>query len=117
MGVVFIASTAGPAPWRRLVNPHTKLIYVETISNPLMQVADLKAVVEFARAHNLISIVDNTFASPVNFRPPELGFDLSIHSCTKYLNGHSDIVAGAPHAHARPCSTNNHAPRPLGCPP
>jgi cystathionine beta-lyase/cystathionine gamma-synthase len=95
IGVDFIDSTAGPAAWRKLLNPHTKIIYVETISNPLMQVADLKAVVEFARAHNLISIVDNTFASPVNFRPPELGFDLSIHSCTKYLNGHSDIVAGA----------------------
>src|SRR5229473_8506881 len=70
IGVDFIDSTASPAAWRKLLNPHTKLIYVETISNPLMQVADLKAVVEFARAHNLISIVDNTFASPVNFRPP-----------------------------------------------
>ncbi len=80
IGVDFINSTAGPAAWRKLLNPHTKIIYVETISNPLMQVADLKAVVEFARAHNLISIVDNTFASPVNFRPSELGFDLSIHS-------------------------------------
>src|SRR6266849_2043507 len=100
IGVDFINSTAGPAAWRKLLNPHTKIIYVETISNPLMQVADLKAVVEFARAHNLISIVDNTFASPVNFRPSELGFDLSIHSCTKYLNGHSDIVAGAAIGHA-----------------
>ena len=60
-----------------------------------MAVADLKAVVAFARNHGLISMIDNTFASPVNFRPAELGFDLSLHSCTKYLNGHSDIVAGA----------------------
>jgi len=52
-------------------------------------------VAEFARAHGLISIIDNTFASPVNFRPIESGFDLSIHSATKYLNGHSDLVAGA----------------------
>ncbi|MEA2173495.1 MAG: cysteine-S-conjugate beta-lyase, partial [Blastocatellia bacterium] len=65
------------------------------ITNPTMQVADLLAVVEFARAHKLVSIIDNTFASPVNFRPPEHGFDISLHSCTKYLNGHSDIVAGA----------------------
>jgi cystathionine beta-lyase/cystathionine gamma-synthase len=65
------------------------------MTNPLLEVADLRAVVEFARRHNLVSIIDNTFASPVNFRPVEIGFDLSIHSGTKYLNGHSDIVAGA----------------------
>jgi cystathionine beta-lyase/cystathionine gamma-synthase len=52
-------------------------------------------VVEFAKAHGLVSLIDNTFASPVNFRPAERGFDLSLHSATKYLNGHSDIVAGA----------------------
>src|SRR6185312_13494383 len=61
----------------------------------LLQVGDHQAVVEFARRHGLVSVIDNTFASPVNFRPPEWGFDLSLHSCTKYLNGHSDIVAGA----------------------
>jgi cystathionine beta-lyase/cystathionine gamma-synthase len=65
------------------------------MSNPLLRVPDLKAVVDFARANDLVSMVDNTFASPVNFRPAEMGFDLSLHSCTKYLNGHSDIVAGA----------------------
>ncbi len=81
--------------WERKVRPNTKAIYVETISNPLMQVPDLERVVEFAKAHNLASVIDNTFASPVNFRPLELGFDLSLHSATKYLNGHSDIVAGA----------------------
>jgi cystathionine beta-lyase/cystathionine gamma-synthase len=84
-----------PASWKTKVRPKTKLIYVETMTNPLLQVADLKGVVSFARAHGLVSIVDNTFASPINFRPPEVGFDLSLHSCTKYLNGHSDIVAGA----------------------
>jgi cystathionine beta-lyase/cystathionine gamma-synthase len=65
------------------------------MSNPLLQVPDLRAVVEFAKANGLVSMVDNTFASPVNFRPAEIGFDLSLHSCTKYLNGHNDIVAGA----------------------
>jgi cystathionine beta-lyase/cystathionine gamma-synthase len=60
-----------------------------------LQVADLKAVVQFAKANKLVSLIDNTFASPVNFRPAEWGFDLSLHSGTKYLNGHSDIVAGA----------------------
>ena len=84
-----------PDSWKEQLRPNTKAIYVETMTNPLLQVADLKAVVEFARAHSLLSLIDNTFASPVNFRPPEWGFDLSLHSCTKYLNGHSDIVAGA----------------------
>jgi cystathionine beta-lyase/cystathionine gamma-synthase len=84
-----------PASWREQLTTRTRAIYVETVSNPLMGVADLHAVVEFAAAHGLVSIIDNTFASPVNFRPAEAGFDLSLHSCTKYLNGHSDIVAGA----------------------
>ncbi|GAH81583.1 unnamed protein product, partial [marine sediment metagenome] len=84
-----------PDSWEHQLQPNTKAIYVETMTNPLLQVGDLKAVVEFANAHGLVSVIDNTFASPVNFRPPEWGFDLSLHSCTKYLNGHSDIVAGA----------------------
>ena len=84
-----------PDSWEGNLKPRTKAIYVETVSNPLMGVPDLEAVVEFARSHKLVSVIDNTFASPVNFRPPELGFDLSLHSATKYLNGHSDIVAGA----------------------
>ena len=84
-----------PSSWKDKLRANTKAIYVETITNPLLQVADLKSLVKFAREYGITSIIDNTFASPINFRPPELGFDLSIHSCTKYLNGHSDIVAGA----------------------
>jgi len=84
-----------PASWPSRIRPGTKAVYVETISNPLMQVPDLEAVVGFARAHGLVSMIDNTFATPVNFRPAEHGFDLSFHSATKYLNGHSDIVGGA----------------------
>jgi cystathionine beta-lyase/cystathionine gamma-synthase len=80
--------------WKRKLRPNTKAIYVESITNPLLRVADLKSVVRFARENELLSMIDNTFASPVNFRAAEFGFDLSIHSCTKYLNGHSDIVAG-----------------------
>lgn len=93
-GVDFIKAD-DPESWGRQVRSNTRAIYVETISNPLMQVGDLEAVVAFARSHGLTSIIDNTFASPINFRPLEFGFDLSIHSCTKYLNGHSDIVGGA----------------------
>jgi len=84
-----------PDSWKPKLRSNTRVILVETMTNPLLQVADLKAVSEFATAHGLISLIDNTFASPINFRPPEWGFDLSLHSCTKYLNGHSDIVAGA----------------------
>ncbi|MEE9166323.1 MAG: PLP-dependent aspartate aminotransferase family protein [Candidatus Neomarinimicrobiota bacterium] len=84
-----------PDSWRDKLRKESKLIYVETMTNPLLQIGNLNAVVEFARDNGLLSIIDNTFASPVNFRPPEWGFDLSCHSCTKYLNGHSDLVAGA----------------------
>jgi len=84
-----------PLSWKRKVRPNTKAIYVESMSNPLLQVGDLKAVTWFAKEHDLLSIIDNTFASPVNFRPLDWGFDVSLHSATKYLNGHSDIVAGA----------------------
>jgi len=84
-----------PDSWKTKLRPDTRAIFVETMTNPLLQVADLMAVVEFAKAHGLVSLIDNTFGSPINFRPIERGFDLSLHSCTKYLNGHSDIVAGA----------------------
>jgi len=84
-----------PASWKSKLRPNTKAIYVETMTNPLLQVADLKAMPQFAKAQGLVSLIDNTFASPINFRPAEWGFDLSLHSCTKYLNGHSDLVAGA----------------------
>jgi len=84
-----------PETWAAKRKRNTRALYVETMSNPLLQVNDLLAAVAFARAEGLVSLIDNTFASPVNFRPSERGFDLSLHSCTKYLNGHSDIVAGA----------------------
>ena len=84
-----------PDSWKGKLRNNTKAIYVETITNPLVEVADHRAVVQFAKENKLISLIDNTFASPINFRPPEHGFDLSLHSCTKYLNGHSDIVGGA----------------------
>ncbi|HEY6065499.1 MAG TPA: aminotransferase class I/II-fold pyridoxal phosphate-dependent enzyme [Thermoanaerobaculia bacterium] len=84
-----------PGTWESKLRPQTKIVYVETLTNPLLELADLEAIAKFARAHGLLSVIDNTFATPVNFRPLEHGFDLAIHSCTKYMNGHSDIVAGA----------------------
>ncbi len=84
-----------PESWAALLRPNTRAIYVEAMSNPLLEVIDLEAVVQFARAHRLTSLIDNTFATPVNYRPLAAGFDLALHSATKYLNGHADIVAGA----------------------
>ena len=84
-----------PDTWEAALQPNTKLMYVESIANPLLDVPDLEAVVAFAKRHGLITLIDNTFASPINFRPAEAGFDVSLHSATKYLNGHSDLVAGA----------------------
>lgn len=85
----------GPESWREKLRSNTKAVFFETLTNPLIDVPDLRSLVDFAKKHELVSIIDNTFASPINFRPAEWGFDLSVHSCTKYLNGHSDIAAGA----------------------
>lgn len=76
------------------IRPQTRMIWVETPTNPLLKLADLAAIAAIARRHNLISVADNTFASPAIQRPLELGFDIVVHSATKYLNGHSDVVAG-----------------------
>ena len=86
---------SSPETWKAKLRPNTRAIYVEAMSNPLLEVPELEAAVEFARSNGLVSIIDNTFATPVNFRPAEHGYDLSVHSGTKYLNGHSDIVCGA----------------------
>lgn len=89
-----VIDLADPASWEAARRPETRMLYVEAISNPLMEVGDLRAAADFAKRHGLISVIDSTFASPINFRPLEHGFDLVVHSATKYLNGHSDLVAG-----------------------
>jgi cystathionine beta-lyase/cystathionine gamma-synthase len=81
--------------WQAKLRPNTRAIYCEAMTNPLLEVADLVGIARFAREHGLTSIIDNTFASPVNFVPIDAGFDLVIHSATKYLNGHADIVGGS----------------------
>jgi cystathionine beta-lyase/cystathionine gamma-synthase len=90
-----LSEAGGPESWAQALRPETRVVYVESITNPLMEVGDLQGIAAFAREHGLVSIIDNTFATPVNFRPLEIGFDLVVHSATKYLNGHSDLVAGA----------------------
>ncbi|WP_338804652.1 PLP-dependent aspartate aminotransferase family protein [Xenorhabdus griffiniae] len=76
------------------IQSDTKMIWVETPTNPLLKLADLAAIAQIAKRHNIISVADNTFASPYIQRPLDLGFDIVVHSATKYLNGHSDVVAG-----------------------
>ncbi|KER01434.1 PLP-dependent aspartate aminotransferase family protein [Photorhabdus temperata] len=76
------------------IRPETKMIWVETPTNPLLKLADLAAIAQIAQRHGIISVADNTFASPYIQRPLDLGFDIVVHSATKYLNGHSDVIAG-----------------------
>ncbi|MEP6685415.1 MAG: aminotransferase class I/II-fold pyridoxal phosphate-dependent enzyme, partial [Verrucomicrobiota bacterium] len=78
----------------RAMKRNTRMIWIETPSNPLLKIIDLEAVAKIARTHNALSVSDNTFASPWIQRPIEFGFDIVVHSATKYLNGHSDMVGG-----------------------
>ena len=77
------------------IKPNTKLIHIETPSNPLMTITDMEAIAGLAKSKNIITTIDNTFASPINQNPIDFGIDIVIHSATKYLGGHSDILAGA----------------------
>jgi len=83
-----------PEAFEKALTPQTRLILVESPSNPLLQVTDLRAVADLARAHDVLTLADNTFATPLNQRPTDYGIDLVWHSATKYLNGHSDVSAG-----------------------
>jgi len=80
--------------FEREINKNTKVIYIETPSNPLLTITDIKAIANLAKKHNIVTMIDNTFASPINQTPLDFGIDISIHSATKYLGGHSDILAG-----------------------
>ena len=97
-------SYADPADLTALeaaIQPNTRMVWVETPTNPLMKIADLRGIAEMAKRHNLISVTDNTFATPCLQRPIEYGFDVVVHSATKYLNGHSDVVAGVAVTHPK----------------
>jgi cystathionine beta-lyase/cystathionine gamma-synthase len=83
-----------PANFEKAIRPETKVIYIETPSNPTLRIIDVKAVAAIARKHGIISVIDNTFASPVNQNPIDLGIDIVTHSGTKYIGGHSDICCG-----------------------
>jgi len=77
------------------IKPNTKMLWLETPSNPLLNIIDIEMVVDVAKKHNLMTVIDNTFATPYFLRPIEYGIDLVVHSTTKYLNGHCDVVGGA----------------------
>ena len=88
------AKDTSVAAFEKEIRSNTKVIYIETPSNPLLRITDIRKIAELARKHKLVSMIDNTFASPVNQNPLDLGIDISIHSATKYMGGHSDILAG-----------------------
>ena len=94
-GLTFdFVDTADAAALESRVRPNTRMLWIETPTNPLLKLTDLEAAAAFCRRHNLISVVDNTFMSPYNQRPLEAGIDIVVHSATKYLGGHSDVVLG-----------------------
>jgi cystathionine beta-lyase len=90
-----VAASQKAADMESCIEENTKIIYIETPSNPLLSITDILAVAEMARRRGIITVIDNTFASPVNQQPVGLGIDLVVHSATKYMGGHSDILAGA----------------------
>ena len=81
--------------FEKKVQENTKVLYIETPSNPLLTITDMKAISKLATSKNIVTIIDNTFASPINQTPIDFGIDIMIHSATKYMGGHSDILAGA----------------------
>jgi cystathionine gamma-lyase len=92
---ITFADLTDPGALAKAIRPSTRLLWVETPTNPLLKIVDLGAVAQLARRHRLLSVCDNTFATPFIQRPLEHGFDIVVHSTTKYLNGHSDAVGGA----------------------
>ena len=85
----------GVKDFEEKIQPNTKVIYVETPSNPLLTITDSQAITDLARSKGILTMIDNTFASPINQNPADFGIDIIIHSATKYMGGHSDLCAGA----------------------
>lgn len=89
-----LVDTMDPSNFEKAIHPNTKLIYIESPSNPLMTLTDIKAVADIGKKHEIITVIDNTFMSPYLQRPIEMGIDVVVHSLTKSLSGHSDMVGG-----------------------
>ena len=90
-----MADMRDPSSYEAAIQENTKILYIETLTNPVLKVCDIEAMADVAKRHNLLLIIDNTFASPWGCKPLAMGVDLVIHSTTKYLGGHSDIIGGA----------------------
>ena len=90
-----MADMRDPSSYEAAIQENTKILYIETLTNPVLKVCDIEAMADIAKRHNLLLIIDNTFASPWGCKPLAMGVDLVIHSTTKYLGGHSDIIGGA----------------------
>jgi len=95
LGIAYTLVPADPAKIVQAVTAKTRLVYIETPTNPLLTILDIRAVTRMARERGIVTVIDNTFASPINQRPLALGVDVSVHSATKYLGGHSDLCSGA----------------------
>ncbi len=90
-----MADMQDPSSYEAAIQENTKMLYIETITNPVLKICDIEKMAEIAKRHELLLVIDNTFASPWGCKPLEMGADLVIHSTTKYLGGHSDIIGGA----------------------
>jgi cystathionine gamma-lyase len=91
---VTYVDASDPSAIEAAIKPNTRMVWIETPSNPLLKLADLTAIAQLARRHKLLAVADNTFATPYNQRPLALGFNIVVHSVTKYINGHSDMIGG-----------------------
>ncbi len=94
-GIAYTFTATDPGAMEAAIKPETRLIYIETPTNPLLSIVDIRAVTAIARRHGCLSIIDNTFATPICQTPIKMGVDIVIHSGTKYLGGHSDLSCGA----------------------
>lgn len=92
---ISMVDASDPDNFRKAIRKETKIIFIETPSNPTLKITDIKAVSTIAKQHGILSLIDNTFASPVNQNPHDLGIDIVTHSGTKYIGGHSDLSCGA----------------------
>lgn len=88
-------TTNSVAAYEKAIRPNTRLIWLETLTNPMLRLVDIRAIAELAHRYNILLVVDNTFASPYFLQPLDLGADIVLHSTTKYINGHSDVIGGA----------------------
>lgn len=109
-----LVETTNETAMKNAIRPNTKMVYLESPTNPTLKLVDIRKMAELAHAAGALLLVDNTFASPINQKPVELGADVSLHSATKYLNGHADVTAGAAASDSKKVDAIKHMRRDLG---